>query len=362
VATHQHSHSTALADRLRRWPKAELHLHLDGSLRPPTALELARERGLDEGMDLAAIAARLVAPAQTADQAELLRAFDLPIALMQDAAAIERITAELVLDVAGDGTRYVEIRWAPALHLARGLSLRQSIAAVVEGARLGVAAVPAPGIVVRLIAVALRSHPPEMSLAVAEAAMRFVGEGLTGFDFAGAEAAFPDPAPHLAAFEAARASGLGITIHAGEWGGAAQVWRALGVGPWRIAHGAPAADDPALMAELRARGVTLDLCPTSNVQASIVPTLADHPLPYLLRAGVPVTLSTDDRTVSELTLVREYERAVEVLGLSLAELWRMNMHALRAAFVHDDEPLRGRLIGEFEAFAAAEPGLVGATA
>ena len=120
-----------------RMPKAELHLHLDGSLRPGTALELARERGLDEGMDLAQISARLEAPAQVADQAELLRAFDLPIALMQDFEAIERITHELVEDVALDGTRYVEIRWAPALHLERGLSLRDSIRAVVAGARSG---------------------------------------------------------------------------------------------------------------------------------------------------------------------------------------------------------------------------------
>jgi adenosine deaminase len=344
----------ALADELRRWPKAELHLHLDGSLRPDTALELARQRGLDEGMTLAEMRQRLVAPARCLDQADLLRAFDLPIALMQDGAAIARITHELVEDVATDGTRYVEIRWAPALHLAGGMSLRESIAAVVDGARSGAAATR---VVVRLIAVALRSHSPDVSLAVAEESARFVDDGVVGFDFAGQEAAFPDVGPHLAAYDAARAGGLGITIHAGEWGGAAQVRRALAVSPSRIAHGAPAADDPALMAELRDRGVTLDLCPTSNVQAAMYDTLADHPLPYLLRAGVPVTLSTDDRTVSDLTLVREYEHAHDVLGVSLAELWRTNMHALHAAFLHHDEPVRDALIAEFDAFAAAEPSL-----
>jgi adenosine deaminase len=347
---------TSPTDRFASWPKAELHLHLDGSLRPATALELARERGLDKGMSLDQMRGRLVAPPQTADQAELLRAFDLPIALMQDHAAIARITHELVLDVASDGTRYAEIRWAPALHLAGGLSLDESIAAVVEGARSGVADAP-PGIVIRLIAVAMRSHPPAMSLDVAEAAARFVNDGLTGFDFAGPEEAFPDPAPHAAAFEAARAGGLGITIHAGEWGGAAQVRRALSIGPSRIAHGAPAADDPGLMAELRERGVTLDVCLTSNVQAAIFPSLAEHPLPRLLRAGVPVTLSTDDRTVSDLTLVREYERAHEVLGLSPAELWQMNMHALRVAFLEHDEDLRQRLIRAFDQFASSEPQL-----
>lgn len=338
-------------------PKAELHLHLDGSLRPATALELARERGVDEGMDLAAMRARLTGPERFLDQADLLRAFDLPVALMQDREALTRVTHELVEDIAGDGTRYAEIRWAPALHLLAGLDLDGSISAVVEGARSGMAAVAAEGgqVEVRLIAVALRSHSPEVSMAVAEAAARYVGEGLTGFDFAGPEEAFPDPLPHQEAFEVARAGGLGITIHAGEWGGAAQVRRALVVNPSRIAHGAPAAHDLTLVAELIARNVTLDLCPTSNVQTRSVPSLAEHPLARLARAGVPVTLSTDDRTVSDLTLVREYERAHSVLGLSVEELWRINMHALRVAFLHHDEAVRARLIAEFDVFAAMEP-------
>jgi adenosine deaminase len=149
----------AVGDLFARMPKAELHLHLDGSLRPETALELARERSLDEDMDLAAMRARLVAPERCSDQADLLRRFDLPIAIMQDAEAIERITSELVQDVAADGTRYAEIRWAPALHLEGGLSLRASIEAVVDGMWSGVATTEGR-VVVRLIAVALRSHPP----------------------------------------------------------------------------------------------------------------------------------------------------------------------------------------------------------
>ena len=334
------------SDLLARMPKAELHLHLDGSLRPATALELARERGLDEGMDLAAITRRLRAPPQVADQAELLAAFELPIALMQDAEALYRTAHELVLDVASDGTRYVEIRWGPLLHVQGGLDLDAGIAAVVAGTRDGAAE---SGVVARLIAVALRSHPPAANAAMARVCAGFVSRGLTGFDLAGPEEAFPDPLVHARAFEIAREAGLGITIHAGEWGGAAQVRRALQVGPTRIAHGAPAAEDAELMAELISRGVTLDLCPTSNVQASIYPTLADFPLPRLLRAGVPVTLSTDDRTVSDLTLVREYERAHAVMGLSVAELRSMNVHALRVAFLHHDEEVRARLLAEFEA-------------
>ena len=346
---------------IRRMPKAELHLHLDGSLRPATALQLARARGLDAGLDLEGMTERLVAPERCLDQADLLRAFELPIAIMQDAEALERISHELVEDVAIDGTRYVEIRWGPGLHTRGGLSLSDGIAAVAAGARSGAAAVAASRpqrIVVRLIAVALRSHDPTLNEAVARAAVDARTDGVTGFDLAGPEAAFPDPLLHARAFAMAREAGLGITVHAGEWGGAAQVRRALLVKPWRIAHGAPAGDDPSLMTELAARGLTLDLCPTSNLQADLCPTLADHPLPRIVRAGVPTTLSTDDRTVSALTLTQEYARARATLGLTMAELWRLDRHALEVGFLHDDEPMRARLLSEFDAFAGSEPALV----
>ena len=342
-------------DLLARMPKAELHLHLDGSLRPETALELARERGLDEGMSLNQMCARLTAPRQVGNQARLLEAFDMPIAIMQDADALYRVTHELVEDVARDGTRYLEIRWGPLLHVQRGLDLADGIAAVAAGAR---AASEVTGVIVRLIAVAIRSHPPDANAVMARVAATFLDQGLTGFDLAGPEEAFPDPLAHARAFEIAREAGLGITIHAGEWGGAAQVRAALAVSPARIAHGAAAADDASLMAELAARGITLDVCPTSNVQASIFPSLANFPLRRLLDARVPLTLSTDDRTVSDLTLVREYERVHAALRISVADLWRMNRHALDAAFVHDNEALREALRAEFDSFAAGHPVLV----
>lgn len=348
----------AVAALFARMPKAELHLHLDGSMRAQTALELAREQGLDEGMDLAAIRRRLQAPARVADQAELLRAFDLPIALMQDPAALKRVARELVEDVAAEGTRYVEIRWAPALHLSGGLTLDDSITAVADGAAEGSSAT---GTVVRLIAVALRSHPPRTSLDVAQAAARFIDQGVTGFDLAGPEEAFPDPLAHRAAFVAARRAGLGITMHAGEWGGAAQIRRALPLGPARIAHGAPAATDVVLLEALRARRVTLDLCPTSNLQASVFRSAADFPLARLLHARVPVTLSTDDRTVSDVTLPEEYRRAHEMLGVSIEQLWAVNLHALRVAFLQRDEEVRNGLLGEFRDFAAGEPLLANAS-
>jgi adenosine deaminase len=310
-------------------PKAELHLHLDGSLRPETALEIARTRDIDAPRDYAGMFRALVAPERCGSQAELLRAYDLPIALLQDAEALERVAAVLVEAKAADGVRYMEIRWAPGLHTDRGLSVADGIAAVVAGTR---SAAGHTGATVRLICTALRSHDPVRNRVIAETAARFRDDGLTGFDLAGREEEHPDPLVHRAAFDAARAAGLRITVHAGEWGGAAQVRRALAVEPERIAHGPGAIDDDALCDELIARGVTLDLCPTSNVQAGIVPSVAGHPLARLHRRGVPVTLSTDDLTVSDMTLSEEYARAVLEIGLTLRELWSIDLHALHVAF------------------------------
>lgn len=337
---------------LESMPKAELHLHLDGSLRVATALEIARSRGVDAPSTYAGMSGVLVGPPRSTDQADLLRAFDLPIALMQDAVALERIAAEMVRDKAADNVRYMEIRWGPLLHVAGGLPLAEGIDAVVSGAERAGRAL---GVTVRLICTALRSHDPEANVTLAETAARFVDRGLTGWDFAGPEARFPDPMVALRAFEAARAGGLRITLHAGEWGGAAQIRRALLMNPERIAHGPGAADDPGLMAELRARHVTLDLCPTSNAQAGIVPTVAEHPLARLFRAGNPVTLNTDDLTVSDLTLSEEYRNAHERIGLSLAELWSINRFALEVAFA--DRSTLEDVRASFDGWAAGIPEL-----
>ena len=335
-------------------PKAELHLHLDGSLRVDTALELARTRDIDAPRDWAGMSAALIAPMPCASQAELLRAFDLPIGLMQDAEALERIAGELVETKAADGVRYVEIRWGPLLHVSGGLALADGIAAVCRGAQ---DAAHRTGTTVRLISTALRSHEPDANLALAETAARFRDQGLVGWDLAGPEEAFPDPAMHAASFAAAREGGLRITIHAGEWGGAAQVRRALQVEPERIAHGPGAADDPDLCAELIAARVTLDLCPTSNWQAGIVPSVAEHPLARLDRVGVSVTLNTDDTTVSDITLSEEYQKAVTTIGLTVPELWAMDRRALDVAFADDAdlEPLRA----EFDEWGAGIPDLAG---
>jgi adenosine deaminase len=334
---------------LAAMPKAELHLHLDGSLRVETALELARARGIDAPRDYDGMFAALCpGKRRLASQAELLRSFELPVALLQDAEALERATRELVESKLADNVRYLEIKWAPALHTTRGLSLDDVVAAVASGAK-------APGAVVSLTAVAVRSHHPAANVEVALAAER--GE-VDGFDLAGLEAEFPDPREHRRAFEAARAGGLHITIHAGEIDDdGASVRHALELKPERIAHGVSAANDAELCAELIERRITLDLCPTSNVQAASVESLEQHPIARLHRQRVPVSLSTDDATISDVTLSEELLAAHTVIGLTLPELWQMNLHALQVGF--GDERRRAALHAEFVQWGSIVPELVG---
>jgi len=245
------------------------------------------------------------------------------------------------------------VKWAPALHSRDGMSLDEVIETVAAGTAEAAAR---HGVVARLTVVAFRASTPAETAATAEAAVRHRDAGVSGFDLAGFEAEFPDPTPHLPAFDIARAGGLGVTVHAGELvGGADLVRRALAVRPDRIAHGAAAYTDPDLVAELAASGITLDLCPTSNVQAGLVPSIADHPLRALLLAGVDVTINTDDTTLSDVSLSDELLACHTELGLSLADLWECTLHALDVAFV--DEPTRAALQDEFHAWAAHIPEL-----
>ncbi|MGH2445363.1 MAG: adenosine deaminase [Candidatus Limnocylindria bacterium] len=311
---------------LRSLPKAELHQHLDGSMRPATAVALAEVTGMPLGIDEAT--RRMVGPERCRDQAELLTYFDLPISLLQTPEALERVAAELVEDLATDGVRYAEIRWAPRLHLEEGLSVPAVIEAVAAGVARASAGASMPHI--GLIVTAMRSHPPAANVELAAAAARF-GSPIVGFDLAGPEEAWPAP-PHAAAFNTARAEGLGLTAHAGEVAGAQRVREVIDFGVRRIAHGVTAADDPALLDLLRGRDITLDLCPTSNVQAGIVADLASHPLAALHRAGVSVTLSTDDRTVTGTSLTDEIGRVATALELSRGELAAIVLNGFRRAF------------------------------
>ncbi len=194
----------------------------------------------------------------------------------------------------------------------------------------------------RLIITALRSHSLEENRNLATAAVAAQDLGVVAFDLAGREAAFPDPLTFKKSFDIARNGGLAITLHAGEWGGAAQVRRALEVQPARIAHGGVAVDDPSLCAELAARNVSLDLCPTSNTQAAIVAGYGDFPIAELRRRGVPITLNTDDLVVSDVTLSEEYLNVHRRLGLPVADLIGLARTGYDFAFAEQGTKVRLR--------------------
>jgi adenosine deaminase len=285
-------------------------------VRPSTAEELARKLDLD-------LALRMVAPDDCPSQAAYIKYFDDAIAVLQTESALERAALELAIDSAAENIDYLEVRWAPRLHMRRGLTVPQVIAAVLAG----LAATPTKAVA---IVCAMRHHTPEENVALAREAGRFAGRGVVGFDLAGDEVRFP-AAPQRPAFEAARAAGLHLTCHAGEAGEPSSVEEALGLGVERIAHGVIGAREPRIVERIRSEGVVLDLCPTANWKCKAVPTLAEHPLPRLVRAGVRCTISTDSRTVADTTLSREFELA-SAMGMTDDELQRCNAIAYEARF------------------------------
>jgi adenosine deaminase len=297
----------------RLWRKAELHCHLDGAVRVSTAVELG-----DFGRP-----PRMVAPDDCPSQAEYIGYFDDAIAVMQTQAALERIGHELCVDSAAENIDYLEVRWAPRLHLRRGLTVSQ----VIEAVLAGLAAGPLRAVA---IVCAMRQHSVEDNVALAREAGRFAGRGVVGFDLAGDEARYP-AAPQRPAFDAARAAGLRMTCHAGEAGDPKGVEDALDLGIERLAHGVIGARDPRIVERIRSEGLVLDMCPTANWKCKAVPALAEHPLPRLVRAGVRCTISTDSRTVADTTLSREFELA-EQMGMTEAELRHCNETAYAARF------------------------------
>jgi len=265
-----------------------------------------------------------VAPPDCPSQAAYLAYFDDALAVLQTAEALERAAHELGLDSAAENIGYLEVRWAPRLHLRRGLTVEEVLEAVLRG----LAGAPLHAVA---IVCAMRDHPVEDNVALALSAGRFAGRGVVGFDLAGDEARWP-ARPHRPAFEAARAAGLCLTCHAGEAGRPAGVEEALGLGVERIAHGVIGARDPRIVDRLRREGVVLDLCPTANWRCKAVRRLEDHPLPRLAREGVRCTISTDSRTVAATTLSDEYRVAHEVLGMTVDELRSLNATAYDTRF------------------------------
>jgi adenosine deaminase len=287
-------------------------------VRTSTADELARELELELSRPL-----RMVAPDDCPSQAAYIAYFADAIAVLQTAGALERAALELGIDSAAENIDYLEVRWAPRLHLRNGLSVSEVISSVLAG--LDAAPLKAVAIVC-----AMRHHTPEDNVALAREAGRFAGRGVVGFDLAGDEVRYA-ASPQRPAFEAARAAGLRLTCHAGEAGDPSSVEEALGLGVERIAHGVIGASEPRIVERIRSEGVVLDMCPTANWKCKAVASMSEHPLPRLVRAGVRCTISTDSRTVADTTLSHEFELASE-MGMTDEELQRCNAIAYGAKF------------------------------
>ncbi len=326
-------------ESLRRLPKVELHVHLDGCLRPETMIELARDQGIRLPADDPAGLARALYVRDARNLDEYLERYTVTLSVMQTAAALERIAYEFVLDSAAESVRYVEVRYCPALHTP-ALSLSQAVEAPLAGLKRGERET---GTVARLIICGLRTLPPRVSLDLARLAADYAKDGVVAFDLAGSERGHP-AREHAAAFEYARSHGLFCTCHAGEADGPDSIRQALEIcGAQRIGHGTRLFEDPALEAAVRERGIPLEVCLTSNIHTRTVTDPTRHPAKRYLEEGCRVTLNTDSRLMDGITLTDEYWLAHQALGLGRAELERMIVTAAQSAFL--DESERRSLVG-----------------
>ncbi len=349
---------TPLALRDNRWmptlaeiravPKVLLHDHLDGGLRPQTVLDLARETGYRDlpGDNVEELTRRLTEGAHRGHLEVYLDAFRHTVGVMQTPDALRRVAAECAEDLAADGVVYAEVRFAPELHTERGLSLDEVVEAVLEGFRIGSSG---RGITVYALLTAMRTAA--RSLEIAELAVRYRDEGVVGFDIAGAEAGWP-PSRHLDAFQYLKRENFHITIHAGEAFGLPSIWEAVQwCGTERLGHGVRIVDDieispegsvrlGRLAAYIRDRRIPLEMCPTSNVQTGAAPSIAEHPIRVLRQLQFRVTVNTDNRLMSQVTLSSEFHRLAEEFGYGWTDVEWLTINAMKSAFASFDERLR----------------------
>lgn len=318
-----------------RLPKVELHLHLDCSL------SYAAVSRLDSFISREEYDAEFVAPPQCASLADFLRRAPRGFQLMQTEPALDLATEDLFQQLVDDHVIYAELRFAPLLHLEKGLSPEAVVTAVDRATeRL----IDSTGLEVRLILCTLRHFNREQSLLTAQLVEQFAGSRVVALDLAGDEAGFPIDA-HIPAFQYAINHGLHRTAHAGEACGAPGVWETLrAFQPSRIGHGVRSIEDPALVDHLQRARIHLEMCPSSNVQTRAWPAYHDHPIERLLRQGVSLGINTDARTITNVTLEQEYARLRQHFSWSDEDFLACNREALRAAFV--EEPVRQRLLDQ----------------
>lgn len=338
---------------VRAAPKVLLHDHLDGGLRPATVIELARETGYaglptTDPEDLGRWFR------QGADRKSLelyLEGFTHTVGVMQTPAAIERVAAECAVDLADDGVVYAEVRYAPELSTQAGLSLDAVMTAWLNGFLRGADAAAEAGrpIVIRAIVTAMRQFA--RSVEIAELSVRYRDQGVVGFDIAGPEAGFP-PSRHLDAFQLIHRANFHVTIHAGEAFGLPSIWEALQwCGAERLGHGVRIVDDIQLLEDghlamgelavyVRDRRVPLEMCPTSNVHTGAVPSIEQHPIDLLRRLRFRVTVNTDNRLMSGVTMSSELALLGETFGFGLDEMQWLTLNAMKSSFAPFDQRLR----------------------
>jgi adenosine deaminase len=317
----------------QNFPKVVLHEHLDGNLRPATLLDLCRKRSIDLPADTPhALQHWIHMQANSGSLEHYVAAFGLTVAAMATPEACEQVAFEAVQDCALDGAVLIELRMAPLLLEAHGLSGDEALAAMLAGLKRGSEASRVPA---GLIVCGMRSDPPQDVMRSAELAARFAGKGVVGFDLAGAERGFPATL-HTKAVALAREASLGITLHAGEADVGERVMESISLGATRIGHGVQitqgegAADR---MARAREAGVHFEVCPTSNVHTGAWKDLHQHPLLAMEAAGLNWSVQADNRLISVLTQGSELRAAYEVMGLPLEALRAGMQRAARASFL-----------------------------
>ncbi len=340
-------------DTIRDAPKALLHDHLDGGLRPATIIDLASEFGY-VGLPTTDVEELTAWFRRGADRKSLelyLETFAHTTGVMQERDAIIRVAAECAEDLAADGIAYAEVRYAPELSTERGLTLDEVVVANLEGFQVGSARAAQAGrpIVMKMLVTAMRQAA--RSVEVAECAVRWRDAGVVGFDIAGPEAGYR-PTRHLDAFEYVRRENFHITIHAGESFGLPSIWEALQwCGAERLGHGVRIVDDidlrddgsfalGRLAAFVRDRRVPLEMCPTSNVHTGAASSIAEHPIDLLRRLRYRVTVNTDNRLMSGVSLSSEFAALDEAFGIGLGEMEWLTINAMKSAFAPFDERLR----------------------
>lgn len=332
--------TTRTAQQIRQAPKVLLHDHLDGSMRPETVIELAREQGYTNlpTTDPDDLARWFTRGADRRNLELYLETFAHTVGVTQTREGLMRAAAESAEDMVADGIVYAEIRFAPELHIEQGLTLDEVVEAVLEGFRIGSAGKP---IQIGTLCTAMR-HAAH-SYEIAELAIRHRDEGVVGFDIAGAEAGNP-PTRHLDAFQLCMRENFHITIHAGEAFGLPSIAEALNYcGAERLGHGVRIVDDidvaedgsvklGRLASWVRDRRVPLEMCPTSNVNTGAAPSIAEHPIGLLRRLRFRVTVNTDNRLMSDVSLSDEFLKLSEAFGYGLTDMEWLTLNAMKSAF------------------------------